>query len=79
MTATAKARGRYDLDEFARIGAGGTKAGGRAEVRTTQEIRTHVEQLVEAGIDYVIVYIPGVAYDHQPLQRFAADVIGAFA
>ena len=78
VTATAKARGRYSLDEFTRNGAGGGIEGGRAAVVTTKQIATHVEQLVEAGVDYVITYIPGVAYDHEPLQRFAEDVVGRF-
>ncbi|MEV0902255.1 LLM class F420-dependent oxidoreductase [Actinoplanes sp. NPDC049802] len=34
-----------------------------------------LERLAEAGCDYVIVYIPRVAYDHEPLLRFAEDVI----
>ena len=78
-TATAKARGRYSLDEFTRNGAGGGIEGGRAAVVTTKQIATHVEQLVEAGVDYVIAYIPGVAYDHEPLDRFAGDVVCRFA
>jgi F420-dependent oxidoreductase-like protein len=38
-----------------------------------------VEQLAEAGADYVIVYIPRVAYDHEPLLRFAEEIIPQFA
>jgi F420-dependent oxidoreductase-like protein len=38
-----------------------------------------VEQLAEAGADYVIVYIPRVAYDHEPLLRFAEEVVPQFA
>ena len=78
VAATAKARGRYSLDEFAEIGAGGTP-GVRAEVATTKQLTEHVERLAEAGIQYVIVYIPGVAYDHDPMQRFAADVVPGFS
>ncbi|GAA1622771.1 F420-dependent oxidoreductase-like protein [Actinoplanes couchii] len=37
-----------------------------------------VERLAEAGADYFIVYIPRVAYDHEPLQRFAEEVIPRF-
>ncbi|MGY4767631.1 TIGR03560 family F420-dependent LLM class oxidoreductase [Kribbella sp. CWNU-51] len=76
--ATAKARGRYSLDEFAEIGAGGTP-GALAEVMTTKQLTEHVEQLAEAGIEYVLAYIPGVAYDHEPMQRFAEDVVPAFS
>jgi F420-dependent oxidoreductase-like protein len=78
VTATAKARGRYSLDEFREIGSGGTSMV-LADILTTKEIRVWLEQLEEAGIEYVINYIPGVAYDHEPLQRFAADVVPAFA
>ena len=78
VAATAKARGRYSMDEFAEIGSGGTSFV-RAEVVTTKQLSEHMEQLAEAGIDYVIVYIPGVAYDHEPMQRFAADVVPRFS
>jgi F420-dependent oxidoreductase-like protein len=37
-----------------------------------------VERAVEAGADYVIVYVPNVAYDHEPMLRFARDVIPQF-
>ena len=78
VTATAKARGRYTVDEFREIGSGGG-SGALADIASTQEIRTQLEQLEEVGIQYVIVYIPGVAYDHDPLQRFATDVVPAFS
>ncbi|GAB3942395.1 LLM class F420-dependent oxidoreductase [Kribbella albertanoniae] len=76
VTASAKARGRYTVDEFRAIGAGGGI--GVADIVTTQEIRIRLEQLQEVGIQYVVVYIPGVAYDHEPLHRFAMDVVPAF-
>jgi alkanesulfonate monooxygenase SsuD/methylene tetrahydromethanopterin reductase-like flavin-dependent oxidoreductase (luciferase family) len=38
-----------------------------------------IEKMAEAGADYLIVYIPRVAYDHEPPQRFAAEVIPQFA
>ncbi len=44
----------------------------------TGETVKRVEQVVEAGADYVIVYIPRVAYDHEPLHRFAQEVIPQF-
>ncbi len=78
VTATAKARGRYSVDEFREIGAGGG-SGAPADIASTQEIRIRLEQLQEAGIQYVVVYIPGVAYDHEPLHRFATGVVPAFA
>ncbi|MFC5261456.1 LLM class F420-dependent oxidoreductase [Kribbella qitaiheensis] len=77
LTATEKARGRYSLDEFTEIGAGGGVPDGRASIVSEKQIRAHLEQLEEVGIEYVIAYIPGVAYDHEPLLRFAEDVISA--
>ncbi|HZX02595.1 LLM class F420-dependent oxidoreductase [Kribbella sp.] len=77
-TATAKARGRYSLEEFLEIGSGGTSHV-LADVITTKKLTEHVERLAEAGIDYVISYIPGVAYDHEPMQRFAEDVVPQFS
>ncbi|KHD78805.1 LLM class F420-dependent oxidoreductase [Actinoplanes utahensis] len=38
-----------------------------------------LEKLVEAGANYVIVYIPRVAYDHEPLLRFAEEIIPQFS
>ena len=38
-----------------------------------------LEKLAEAGADYVIVYIPRVAYDHEPLLRFAEEIIPQFS
>ncbi len=39
----------------------------------------HLEALIEAGIDYFIIYIPGVAYDQEPLHRFESEVIPQLA
>lgn len=47
-------------------------------IGTPDQIRTHVQELVDAGIDYVIVYIPRIAYDREPLHRFAQEVIPQF-
>jgi F420-dependent oxidoreductase-like protein len=38
-----------------------------------------IERLLEAGIEYVIVYLPRVAYDHTSLQRLAREVLPRFA
>jgi F420-dependent oxidoreductase-like protein len=78
VAATGKARGRYSLEEFLEIGSGGTSHV-LAELATTKQLSEHVEQLAEAGIDYVISYIPGVAYDHEPLARFAEEVVPQFS
>lgn len=38
-----------------------------------------IGQMVDAGVDYVIVNFPLVAYDHEPMQRFVEEVMPAFA
>lgn len=48
-------------------------------IATPEQVRAHIRGLVEAGIDYVIVYIPRIAYDREPLHRFAEEIIPAFA
>jgi F420-dependent oxidoreductase-like protein len=48
-------------------------------IGTPGQIRAHIHDLVDAGIDYVIVYIPRLAYDREPLHRFAHEVIPHFA
>jgi F420-dependent oxidoreductase-like protein len=45
---------------------------------TTAELTRKVEQIREAGADYLILYFPRVAYDHEPLLRFAEEVIPSF-
>jgi F420-dependent oxidoreductase-like protein len=45
---------------------------------TTAQAVERVEQVLEAGADYVIFYIPRVAYDHEPLLRFAEEVVPRF-
>ncbi|WP_229069916.1 LLM class F420-dependent oxidoreductase [Actinoplanes sp. DH11] len=46
---------------------------------STADVIRKVEQIAEAGADYVIVYVPRVAYDHEPLLRFAQDVVPQFS
>lgn len=76
--ATARARGRYSVEEFREIGVGGTASGVELMMATPAEIAHLVEGAVEAGADYVIAYIPGTAYDPEPMQRFAEEVIPRF-
>jgi F420-dependent oxidoreductase-like protein len=63
--ATAAARGSTKFEDFA----------SQVMVGDAGAIRDKIEPLLEAGIDYLITYIPGVAYDHEPLHRFEADVM----
>ncbi|MCM4082619.1 LLM class F420-dependent oxidoreductase [Paractinoplanes hotanensis] len=45
---------------------------------STSDTMARVEKVVEAGADYIIFYIPRVAYDHAPLLRLAEDLIPQF-
>ena len=67
--ATAKARGQRSLEEFKQ----GTFVG------TADEIRTLVQERVDAGINYFITYFPRVAYDHSHMERFAQEIMPHFA
>lgn len=67
--ATAAARGAASLEDFQK----------QFWVGSAEEIRERLRPVVEAGIDYVIVYLPRLAYDQDPLRRFAREIIPAFA
>ncbi|HEU4784120.1 MAG TPA: LLM class flavin-dependent oxidoreductase, partial [Ktedonobacterales bacterium] len=43
-------------------------------VGTTEELAERLRALAERGIDYVIVSFPRLAYDLEPLHRFADEV-----
>lgn len=47
-------------------------------IGTVEQLRAHIQGLADAGIDYVQIYIPRIAYDHEPLHRFAAEVAPQF-
>ncbi len=63
--ATARVRGKTSFADFAK----------QATVGDPAAVRDKIEPLLEVGIDYIITYIPGVAYDHEALHRFESDVI----
>jgi F420-dependent oxidoreductase-like protein len=48
-------------------------------VGTADEVSTKIEQLVDAGADYFILYLPRLAYDHEQLHRFTTEVLPRFA
>jgi len=48
-------------------------------VADADTVAEHLRTLIEAGIDYFIIYIPGVAYDLEPLHRFETEVIPQLA
>jgi F420-dependent oxidoreductase-like protein len=43
-------------------------------VGTAEELAERIRALAERGVDYVIVSFPRLAYDHEPLHRFADEV-----
>ena len=45
---------------------------------SSADLTGRVERAVEAGADYVILYFPRIAYDHEPMLRFAGEVIPQF-
>ena len=47
-------------------------------VGTPDEITEYLQQLADAGIQYFIVTLPRLAYDQEPLSRFAETVIPRF-
>ena len=59
----------YSPEEFAN----------RFWVGTSEEIAERLRPAIDAGIDYVIFYMPRIAYDHAPLQQLAEEVISQFA
>ncbi len=42
------------------------------------EVSERIEQILESGIDYVIAYFPGIAYDQSRMQRYAREVLPKF-
>ena len=67
--ATAQVRGARSYEEYTRD----------AFVLTSAQLVEHISKLTELGVNYVITYFPRVAYDHTMLNRFASEVIPAFA
>lgn len=45
---------------------------------TSEQLTEHIQSLVEAGVTYFIVSFPRIAYDLDPLYRFAEEVIPQF-
>ncbi len=54
---------------------GGVRFSWPSVVGTPEKVRAQIQGLVDAGIDYVIVYLPRIAHDREPLHRFAREVI----
>lgn len=69
VAATAAARGDTPYAEYAKS----------SWIGTADQISERLQAVVDAGIDYVIVYMPRVAYDQTPVSRFADEIIPRFA
>jgi len=63
--ATKLARGGRDLDAYSK----------QFWVGTADQIAERLRPLLQAGADYIIVYMPRLAYDPEPIQRFAREVV----
>jgi F420-dependent oxidoreductase-like protein len=48
-------------------------------VADADRVVAHLESMIEAGIEYVIIYMPSIAYDQEPMQRFESEVIPRLA
>jgi F420-dependent oxidoreductase-like protein len=48
-------------------------------VADADRVVAHLESMIEAGIEYVITYMPSIAYDQEPMQRFESEVIPRLA
>jgi F420-dependent oxidoreductase-like protein len=49
------------------------------KVGTPDQIAELLQQLIDVGVNYFIVYLPGLAYDHTQLQRLTNEVVPRFA
>ena len=67
--ATAEARGSQSYEEYSK----------QFMVGTADEISSRLQPMVDAGVEYFIVYLPRVAYDQEPVRRFGREVAARFA
>jgi F420-dependent oxidoreductase-like protein len=71
MEATAKRREALGIryEDFAR----------RFILGAPDQLADEIQQRLDAGINYVLFYLPGVAYDREPLHVLAEEVLARFA
>jgi alkanesulfonate monooxygenase SsuD/methylene tetrahydromethanopterin reductase-like flavin-dependent oxidoreductase (luciferase family) len=62
---TKEARGSKSYDEYSR----------EFMVGTPEQIIERLAPMVDAGVNYFITYMPRVAYDPAPVEKFAREVI----
>lgn len=48
-------------------------------VGTPDEMTRHIQSLVDVGVNYVLLYFPRIAYNHEQMHRFAQEVIPQFS
>ncbi|WP_025745797.1 LLM class F420-dependent oxidoreductase [Kallotenue papyrolyticum] len=63
--ATAQARGQTSFEDYRRS----------FWVGTPEQIAERLQPVLEAGANYIIVYLPRVAYDPEPVRIFAREVM----
>lgn len=61
--------GRVSLEDYKK----------RYKIFTADEVSQWIEEIVAAGVNYVIVYLAGLAYNQDMVYRFAKEVIPRFA
>jgi F420-dependent oxidoreductase-like protein len=49
------------------------------KVGTAEQISAQIQAYIDVGVTYFVVYLPGLAHDHEQMQRFAEEVLPAFA
>lgn len=47
----------------------------QAVVGTAEQVAAKIQAAVDAGANYIITYFPRIAYDHEPMHRFAEQVV----
>jgi alkanesulfonate monooxygenase SsuD/methylene tetrahydromethanopterin reductase-like flavin-dependent oxidoreductase (luciferase family) len=61
--------GQYSLDKYRE----------RFRVLTADQLTERIEQGAEAGANYFIIYLAGLAHDQDMIYRFAQEVMPRFA
>ncbi len=67
--ATKEARGSTSYEEYSR----------EFMVGTPEQISEWIQPMVDAGVNYFITYMPRVAYDPTPVEKFAREVVPNFS
>ena len=65
--------------EKARMGRNYGEYSKRFMVGTAEEIKERIRPIVEAGANYIITYLPRVAYEPERVERYAQEIIPEFA